>query len=59
MARASALRIAAIEASTALDVDRTLAVSVARFTVASVTPGTLRNAFSTRATQDAHVIPST
>src|SRR6185369_5664576 len=37
----------------------TVAVSVARLTDASVTPGTRRSAFSTRATHEAHVMPST
>src|SRR5258706_16309651 len=37
----------------------TVAASVARFTLASSTPGTLLSARSTRATQEAHVIPST
>src|SRR4051812_29763310 len=37
----------------------TLAFSVARLTLASSTPGTFFNAFSTRATQDAQVMPLT
>jgi hypothetical protein len=37
----------------------TLAFSVARFTDAVVTPGTFSSAFSTRATQEAQVMPST
>jgi hypothetical protein len=37
----------------------TSARSVARFTVAPVTPGTVFNARSTCATQEAQVIPST
>ena len=36
-----------------------VAVCVARFTVALATPGTRCNAFSTRDTQDAQVMPST
>ena len=36
-----------------------LAFSVARLTVASKTPGTLSSAFSTHATHEAQVIPST
>jgi hypothetical protein len=35
-----------------------LATSVAKFTLASLTPGTALSAFSTRATQDAQLIPS-
>src|SRR3546814_15517792 len=38
---------------------RTLTLSVARMTVAALTPGTAFTAFSTWATQDAHVIPAT
>ncbi len=34
----------------------TLAVSAARLTVASMTPGTAFSAFSTRDAQDAHVV---
>ena len=37
----------------------TVACSVARLTVAAVTPGTLSSAFSTRATHEAQVMPST
>src|SRR5450755_1597405 len=37
---------------------RTSAVSVARLTLASTTPGTLANAFSTRMTHEAQVMPS-
>jgi hypothetical protein len=37
---------------------RTLAFSVARLTLASSTPGTAFRAFSTRATQDAQLMPS-
>ncbi|EWS52471.1 hypothetical protein X551_04747 [Methylibium sp. T29] len=37
---------------------RTCAVSVARFTTASVTPGTFFSAFSTRSTHDAQLMPS-
>jgi hypothetical protein len=37
----------------------TLARSVARFTCASLTPSTLRNAFPTWATHDAQVMPVT
>src|SRR3954471_12705032 len=36
----------------------TVARSVARFTAAEVTPGTLRSAFSTRLEHDAQVMPS-
>ncbi len=39
-------------------VPSTRAVSVARFTLASVTPGTALSARSTRATQEAQVMPS-
>src|SRR3954469_8661335 len=38
---------------------RTVARSVARITLASATPGTLRSAFSTRFTHEAQVMPWT
>lgn len=50
--------MAAIRSATAAT-PRTVARSVARLTVASVTPGTALSAFSTRPTQEAQVMPST
>src|SRR6185436_11262333 len=38
---------------------RTVAFSVARFTLASATPGSAASARSTRPAQEAHVMPST
>ena len=42
-----------------VDSASTVAVSVARLTVAEATPGTCFSAFSMRATHDAQVMPST
>ena len=54
-----AFRIAASAASATSAGASTRAVSVARLTLAPRTPGTFFSAFSTRATHEAHVIPST
>jgi hypothetical protein len=55
-----AFSIAALNAETGTSgTARMAAVSVARLTVALATPGTFFNAFSTRATQEAQVMPMT
>lgn len=52
-----AVATAALLASRVGPTKRTCARSVARLTETSFTPGTALIAFSTRATQEAHVIP--